>query len=96
VLKPPAQGQTVVNPFQQGFWPVKGKHFPRARLRITAIRKTGDDTGAFINEWQRVAVVNPFQLCTSIAAGLFFNRGDFMTPVFGLRFKDTDGPFINK
>ncbi len=75
---------------------MKIKDLARTRLGVAPIGEAGDDASAFVQEWQRLFVVDPFQLSGGVTFSLFFDLGNFMAEVLLLGFDYTDGFFIHK
>ena len=67
-----------------------------SRLRIAAVREPGNDARAFVEERERLLVVDPFQLRMAVASGLILNGCDILTDILFLGLDDTDGDFIDE
>ncbi len=61
---------------------MKIEDLARTRLGVAPIGEAGDDASAFVQEWQRLLVVDPFQFGCCVACGLRFDLGDFVREVF--------------
>lgn len=75
---------------------MKGEELAQPRLRIASVRKAGDAACAFVNEWQRFLVIDPFQFGRRVARGLILDRVDLMAPPLRLRLDDTDSALVEK
>ena len=84
------------DPFLERFRAVKAEDFARAGLGVAGIGEAGDDASAFVEEWQRLAVADPFELGRGVAFGLFLDLGDLVAKLFLLGLDDADGFFIDE
>jgi len=91
-----AQAGAFVQPVAQGFRAVEAENLPRARLGVAGVGKAGDDAGGFVEEGQRLPVVDPFELGGGVAFGLGFVHGEVLTFGFTLGFDDADRLFVDE
>ena len=70
---------------------MEGEHFARPRVGIACVGEASDLAGAFVEEWQRLGVRQPFQLGVGVTRGLLFDCREFRPPTVRLGFDDADG-----
>ena len=46
---------------------------------------------AFVNEWERLAIVHPLEAGSGVTAGLLLDRGDVLAPMLRLGFDHANG-----
>ncbi len=90
------QAFTLGQPVAQGFRAVEAEDFTRARLGVAGVGKTGDDAGGFVEEGQRLPVVQPLELGGGVAFGLRFVGGQMLALFLALGFDDADGLAVDE
>jgi hypothetical protein len=83
-------------PFSQSLRAVECENFARARLGITSVGETRDDTSAFVDERQPLFVIDPLKFGGCIGGRLILNGRDLVTPVFGFCLNDSNGASIDE
>ena len=75
---------------------MKIEHLARTRLGVARIGETGDDAGAFVQEGQRLFVVDPLQLGRCVALCLCFMGGESLPFFFALGFDYAHRFFVHE
>ena len=73
------------------FRPWKAEHLPGAGLRIASVGEAREHAGAFVNEWQGLAIIHPLELGGRVTPGLLLDRRDLLAPIFRLGLDHADG-----
>ena len=81
VVQPTSEGFRFRQPFGHGLRPMECEDFTRARLWIMPVCKPGDDTGAFIDERERLFVVDPLELGSGVTGCHQFAVREYQTDV---------------
>ena len=90
------QAFALIQPIAQGFRTVEAEDFTRTRLRVAGVGKAGDDASGFVEEGQRLLVIDPFESGGGVAFGLAFMHGEVLAFGFALGFNDADGFLVDE
>ena len=72
------------------------KHFSRTRPGVAGVSKACDDSGAFVDEGQRLLVADPLELGSSVARRLILHGRDLVAPVLRFGLDDANGAAVHK